>query len=78
MFAQAYDIYEDMQKPVRGYDEAALLADPLVVLSCGHVFPMSSMDGFIALEAAYAKDSKGNWTKPCSFTAEVMSSQLDA
>lgn len=66
-------MYEDMQKPLRGYDEAALLADPLVVLTCGHAFPMSSMDGFIDLEAAYAKDSSGKWTNTRSMTAEVMS-----
>lgn len=61
-----------MHKPLRGYDDAALLADPLVVLSCGHVLPMSSMDGFIGLEAAYAKDNMGRWTHPCSVTGEVM------
>ena len=71
LVVQVYDIYEDMQKPLREYDPAALLTDPLVVLTCGHVFPMSSMDGFIDLEAAYAKNSSGKWTKACSVTAEV-------
>lgn len=69
---QAYDIYEDMQKPIREYDEAALLADPLVVLSCGHALPMSSMDGFIGLEAVYAKDGMGKWTKTCSVDNQVI------
>ncbi|KAL3140347.1 hypothetical protein ABBQ38_004611 [Trebouxia sp. C0009 RCD-2024] len=68
--AAVYDIYEDMQKPLREYEEAALLTDPLVILTCGHVFPMSSMDGFTDLDAAYAKDSSGKWTKPRSVTAE--------
>ena len=76
MVVQVYDIYEDMQKPLREYDQAALLTDPLVVLTCGHVFPMSSMDGFIDLEAAYAKDSSGKWTKTRSVTAEVLSSHV--
>ncbi|KAL3153759.1 hypothetical protein ABBQ32_013348 [Trebouxia sp. C0010 RCD-2024] len=69
-----YDIYEDMQKPLREYDGAALLTDPLVTLTCGHVFPMSSMDGFIDLDAAYAKDSSGRWTKLRPVTAEVIAS----
>lgn len=63
-----------MQKPLREYEEAALLTDPLVILTCGHVFPMSSMDGFTDLDAAYAKDSSGKWTKPRSVTAEVIAS----
>lgn len=65
-----------MQKPVREYDDASLLVDPLVVLSCGHTLPMSSMDGFIGLEAAYAKDGMGKWTKTCSVAGEVMSNSM--
>ncbi len=44
-------MYED--RSLRSYTDEELGEDPLVVLSCGHVFPMSSMDGHLELERVY-------------------------
>ncbi len=52
-------------KALREYEEEEVSADPLLVLECGHVLPMSSMDGFLELDKVYHKDSLGNWTQPC-------------
>ena len=54
----------DENKPLRTYAEEEVSEDPLVVLSCGHVLPMSSMDGFLELHKAYAVDAAGNWSHP--------------
>ena len=55
----------DENKPLRRYSEEEVSEDPLVVLTCGHVLPMSSMDGHLELHEAYAKNAQGTWTKPC-------------
>ena len=62
---QVYDVYEDSSRPLRQYSEQEVAADPLIILSCGHVLPMSSMDGFLDLERAYSKDKSGKWTQAC-------------
>ena len=54
----------DENKPLRTYAEEEVSEDPLVVLGCGHVLPMSSMDGLLELHKAYAMDAAGNWRCP--------------
>jgi len=45
--------------------EVDLDADPLIVLGCGHVFLMSTLDGWMELSTAYAQDeTTGAWTEP--------------
>ena len=41
----------------------AIAADPLVLLPCGHVFHMSAMDQYLALEEAYMKGDEGRWVQ---------------
>ena len=53
----------DENKPLRSHDEEEVSEDPLIVLSCGHVLPMSSMDGHLELHEAYAKNARGAWTQ---------------
>lgn len=52
----------DENKPLRTYAEKEVCEDPLMVLGCGHVLPMSSMDGLLELHKAYAMDAAGNWS----------------
>lgn len=45
--------------------EASVNSDPLIVLGCGHVFTMSTMDGHMELKTFYTKDdSKGTARYP--------------
>lgn len=54
----------DENRSVRDYKEEEVTEDPLFVLACGHVLPMSSMDGFMELHKAYTQDRQGKWHKP--------------
>ena len=56
---QAYDCIMMENKPLRSYEEAEVSEDPLIMLGCGHVLPMSSTDGLVELEKAYSKDRRG-------------------
>ena len=69
---QVKDLIMLEDRPLRSYTDEELGEDPLVVLSCGHVFPMSSMDGHLELGAVYGQRTisrPGNasariWTDP--------------
>ncbi|KAL0023606.1 hypothetical protein WJX77_006297 [Trebouxia sp. C0004] len=65
----AYDIIMDENRTLRDYDKGEVTENPLIVLACGHVLPMTSMDGYLELHRAYAKDQQGNWTTPCQLEA---------
>ena len=61
---QAFDAIEG-DKAVRDYTEQEVTEDPLVVLTCGHVLPMSSMDAYMRLNEAYTTDKDGKWLRAC-------------
>ena len=61
---QAYDIIMDENRALRSFEEAEVTEDPLVVLRCGHVLPMTSMDGYLELHHAYGMGGYGQWTSP--------------
>lgn len=65
LFEQAYDIIMHENRTLRTYDKGEVTEDPLIVLACGHVLPMTSMDGHLELHKAYETDQQGNWMKPC-------------
>ena len=54
----------DERKAVRDVSDEELLEDPLVFLPCGHAFPMSTMDGHLALGEHYARTASGAWAFP--------------
>ncbi|KAF3200213.1 hypothetical protein TWF106_003447 [Orbilia oligospora] len=41
------------------YEKIDLDADPVMVLKCGHIYTMSSLDGFLELEKHYQMDQEG-------------------
>lgn len=43
------------------YEDHDVNADPIVFLSCGHFYSMSTLDGIMELEKAYEKDCRGNF-----------------
>ncbi|KAJ3324873.1 hypothetical protein HDU76_013306 [Blyttiomyces sp. JEL0837] len=44
------------------YGEVNLNDDPVIVLSCGHVFTVSTLDGVVGIEQVYRKDEEtGKW-----------------
>lgn len=55
----------DENKAVRDYTQQDVTEDPLIVLGCGHVLPMTSMDGYMELQRAYTTDRQGKWKQPC-------------
>ena len=61
---QAYDIIMDENKALRSFQEAEVTEDPLIVLRCGHVLPMTSMDGYLELQHAYGMHGYGQWANP--------------
>ena len=69
---QAYDCIMMENKPLRSYKEAEVSEDPLIILGCGHVLPMSSMDGLVELEKAYSKDRRGQWAHPLPLQASFV------
>ncbi len=71
-FEQAYDIIMDENRTLRDYDKGEVTEDPLIVLSCGHVLPMTSMDGYLELHRAYETDRQGNWKKPCQLEVSLV------
>ena len=81
---QAYDIIMDENKALRDFEDAEVAEDPLVILACGHVLPMTSMDGYLELHKAYETDRQGIWRRPCqlqvrpkcSFTAIAHSTMI--
>lgn len=42
------------ERPLRSFTDDKLAEDPLVVLRCGHAFPMSSMDSLLELDSFYS------------------------
>ena len=83
--SQAYDIIMDENKPLRNYTEAELSEDPLIVLHCGHVLPMTSLLGHLELHKVYDVDSQADWKSPlplkvhlcpCLLTCCLISSDL--
>ena len=52
------------EKPLTELDQGDLDEDPLIFLSCGHIFPMSSVDGHTELDKCYSKSAAGTWEKP--------------
>jgi len=63
-FAELADEVVDLVMMTR-LGEVDLDADPLIVLGCGHVFLMSTLDGWMELSSAYARDeTTGAWTEP--------------
>lgn len=64
----------DGNKAVRKYSEQEVTEDPLLVLACGHVLPMTSMDGYMELRSAYTTDKHGKWHKPCQMKVQMASS----
>ena len=64
----------DENKAVRKYSEQEVTEDPLLVLACGHVLPMTSMDGYMELLSAYTTDKHGKWHKPCQMKVQMASS----
>ena len=71
-FEQAYDIIMDENRTLRDYDKGEVTEGPLIVLSCGHVLPMTSMDGYLELHRAYETDRQGNWKKPCQLEVSLL------
>lgn len=63
---QAFDAIEG-DKAVCEYTQQEVTEDPLVVLTCGHVLPMSSMDAYMRLHEAYTTDKEGKWLQACQF-----------
>ena len=55
----------DENRSLRMYEEKDISEDPLVFLGCGHVLPMTSMDGHMELRKAYITDGQGKWHQPC-------------
>ncbi|KAK6518253.1 hypothetical protein TWF506_005413 [Arthrobotrys conoides] len=41
------------------YEDIDLNVDPVIVLKCGHIYTMSSLDGFLELEKHYQVDQEG-------------------
>ncbi|KAF6248733.1 AAA domain-containing protein [Scenedesmus sp. NREL 46B-D3] len=59
-------------------DDAAVDADPLQLLPCGHVFSTSTLDGWMDMAEAYeglvsGTDSLTSWTSPKALPADVCS-----
>ena len=55
----------DENKALRDFEDAEVADDPLVILACCHVLPMTSMDGHLELHKAYETDQQGIWRRPC-------------
>ena len=62
----------DENRTLRDFDKGEVTGDPLIVLACGHVLPMTSMDGYLELHKAYETDRQGNWMKPCQLEVGVL------
>lgn len=75
-YFQAYDITMDENKPLRTYEEQEICKDPLVVLGCGHVLPMTSVDGYMDLRRAYTTDGQGKWQQPCHLPVRQLSCNM--
>lgn len=69
---QAYHIIMDENKALRSFTEAEVSEDPVVVLGCGHVLPMTSLDGHVELRKAYSMDSHGRWAQPLPLKASQL------
>ena len=52
LYVQVYDVCMDENRALQSYEEAEVDEDPLVVLRCGHVLPMTSVDGYMELGKA--------------------------
>lgn len=61
----------DENRALRDYKEQEVTEDPLLVLTCGHVLPMSSLDGYMSLDAAYTKSNDGSWHRPAQIMVRI-------
>lgn len=52
------------EKPLLDFSDAELSDDPLIFLACGHIFPVSSLDGTVELTKTYGQAHDGSWEKP--------------
>lgn len=59
----------DENKALRSFTEAEVSEHPLIVLGCGHVLPMTSLDGHVELHKAYSMDNRGQWAQPLPLKA---------
>ncbi|KAF7725498.1 hypothetical protein EC973_009598 [Apophysomyces ossiformis] len=47
---------------MRSYREINVEEDPIIVLPCGHLFTVDTLDGLLNFEAYYTMDKRGKWT----------------
>lgn len=64
-----YDAIMHENKALQEYTNEEVETDPLVFLNCGHVYPMSTLDGLLQLDSSYIRaDSPdapgGAWSAP--------------
>ncbi len=52
----------DERKAVRECSDEELSEDPLLFLGCGHAFPLSTLDGTLALADHYSRGADGAWS----------------
>lgn len=61
---EVYDAFLDENKKLADFTAEDLSNDPLLFLHCGHVFPMSTLDGLLQLDSSFARDGSGAWSDP--------------
>jgi hypothetical protein len=61
----------DETKKLAEFSEEELNEDPLLFLGCGHVFPMSTLDGLLDLSKSYTRDDTGAWDAPLEVQQQV-------
>jgi hypothetical protein len=44
--------------------------EPLIALSCNHLFTISTLDGVVNIESVYQKNKKGEWAGVCELPAK--------
>lgn len=61
---EVYDAFLDENKKLANFTAEDLSDDPLLFLRCGHVFPMSTLDGLLQLDSSFARGVSGAWSSP--------------
>jgi hypothetical protein len=60
---------------LESYEEHNVDGDPIIVLSCGHFYSTSTLDGLFGLSEAYDVDEYGDFVKPKPLLGNVESSK---
>lgn len=71
MLQEVYDAVMDENKVLADFTAEEPREDPLLFLRCGHVFPMSTMDGTLELGNYYSRKGSGDWDAALELQQQV-------